>query len=136
MKTEIVIKLSKIDDLAKMLDEIVEEKLDNEFAGILQKWADVTKSANLNGNLKRLQIYVKKVEIYDSNEIYYLKAGSSKLYKKLEYDYLNSNFKYESYYIFSTLDTDDKIAIINNLNNSFDDYIGKMQKVIETIKTI
>jgi len=136
METQIEKQLQEINKLAVRLEIVVEEKLDNEFAEILQKWADATKFENLNGNLKRLQIYVKKVEIYDSNEIYYLKAGSSKLYKKLEYDYLNSNFKYESYYIFSTLDTDDKIAIINNLNNSFDDYIGKMQKVIETIKTI
>ena len=70
MKAQIEKQLQEISKLAVKLEVIVEEKLDNEFAGILQKWADATNYDMLQKeNLKRLKVY-SRFYSYDSYDIH------------------------------------------------------------------
>lgn len=134
MKTQIEKQLQEINKLAVRLEIVVEEKLDNVFAEIMQKWADVTKFETLlKEDLKRLKVY-RKMTKYNENTVYYLKTCEAKLYYVTEIDYKESNFKYEHTTLFSSLDVETKIAIINSLQEAFDSYIKVLQNYIETIK--
>lgn len=134
MKTQIEKQLQEINKLAVRLEIVVEEKLDNVFAEILQKWADATKFENpLKEDLKYLKVY-RKVAIYKESIVFYLKAGENKLYYVTEIDFKEKNFRYEYAKIFATLDVATKIAIINSLPEAFDNYIKLLQNYIETIK--
>ena len=65
MKAQIEKQLQEISKLAVKLEVIVEEKLDNKFADILQKWADATNYDMLQKeDLNRLKVYSRFYSYY------------------------------------------------------------------------
>ncbi len=137
MKAQIEKQLQEISKLAVKLEVIVEEKLDNEFAGILQKWADATNYDMLQKeNLKRLKVYSRIYSYYGMGTVYYLKTCEAKLYYVSQIDYNENNFKYERVVDFKTLEIYDKISIIRSLKDVFEKYIEDLNYYIETIKKL
>jgi hypothetical protein len=140
MKAQIEKQLQEISKLAVKLEVIVEEKLDNEFAGVLQKWADATNYDMLQKeNLKRLKVYSRfySYDSYDGMEtVYYLKTCEAKLYYVSQIDYNENNFKYEREVDFKTLQIYDKISIIRSLKDVFEKYIEDLNYYIEKIKKL
>lgn len=135
MKAQIEKQLQEISKLAVKLEVIVEEKLDNEFADILQKWADATNYDMLQKeDLNRLKVYSRFYSYYGMETVYYLKTCEAKLYYVSKIDYNENNFKYESEVKFNALQIYDKIAIMRKLNDVFEKYINDLKYYIETIK--
>jgi len=135
MKAQIEKQLQEISKLAVKLEVIVEEKLDNEFADILQKWADATNYDMLQKeDLNRLKVYSRFYSYYGMETVYYLKTCKAKLYYVSKIDYNENNFKYESEVKFNALQIYDKIAIMRKLNDVFEKYINDLKYYIETIK--
>lgn len=137
MKAQIEKQLQEISKLAVKLEVIVEEKLDNEFAGILQKWADATNYDMLQKeDLKRLKVYSRFYSYNGMETVYYLKTCEAKLYYVSEIDYKEDNFKYERVVDFKTLEIYDKISIMRSLKDVFEKYIKDLNYYIETIKKL
>lgn len=137
MKAQIEKQLQEISKLAVKLEVIVEEKLDNEFAGILQKWADATNYDMLQKeNFKRLKVYSRFYSYYGMETVYYLKTCEAKLYYVSQIDYNENNFKYERVVDFKTLEIYDKISIIRSLKDVFEKYKKDLNYYIETIKKL
>ena len=135
MKAQIEKQLQEISKLAVKLEVIVEEKLDNKFADILQKWADATNYDMLQKeDLNRLKVYSRFYSYYGMETVYYLKTCKAKLYYVSKIDYNENNFKYESEVKFNALQIYDKIAIMRKLNDVFEKYINDLKYYIETIK--
>lgn len=135
MKAQIEKQLQEISKLAVKLEVIVEEKLDNKFADILQKWADATNYDMLQKeDLNRLKVYSRFYSYYGMETVYYLKTCEAKLYYVSKIDYNENNFKYESEVKFNALQIYDKIAIMRKLNDVFEKYINDLKYYIETIK--
>lgn len=137
MKAQIEKQLQEISKLAVKLEVIVEEKLDNEFAGILQKWADATNYDMLQKeDLKRLKVYSRFYSYNGMETVYYLKTCEAKLYYVSEIDYKEDNFKYERVVDFKTLQIYGKISIMRSLKDVFEKYIKDLNYYIETIKKL
>lgn len=137
MKAQIEKQLQEISKLAVKLEVIVEEKLDNEFAGILQKWADATNYDMLQKKvLKRLKVYSRFYSYNGMEAVYFLKTCEAKLYYVSEIDYKEDNFKYERVVDFKTLEIYDKISIMRSLKDVFEKYIKDLNYYIETIKKL
>ena len=137
MKAQIEKQLQEISKLAVKLEVIVEEKLDNEFAGILQKWADATNYDILQkGYSKRLKVYSRFYSYNGMEPVYYLKTCEAKLYYVSKNDYYENNFKYEREVDFKTLQIYDKISIIRSLKDFFEKYIEDLNYYIEIIKKL
>jgi hypothetical protein len=137
MKAQIEKQLQEISKLAVKLEVIVEEKLDNEFAGILQKWADATNYDMLQKeDLRRLRVCSRFCSCYGMEAVYYLEACEAKLYYVSKIDYDENNFKYERGVDFKTLQIYDKISIIRSLKDVFEKYIEDLNYYIETIKKL
>jgi len=137
MKAQIEKQLQEISKLAVKLEVIVEEKLDNEFAGILQKWADATNYDMLQKeDLKRLKVYSRFYSYYGMETVYYLKTCEAKLYYVSKNYYDENNFKYEREVDFKTLQIYDKISIIRSLKDVFEKYIEDLNYYIERIKKL
>ena len=135
MKAQIEKQLQEISKLAVKLEVIVEEKLDNKFADILQKWADATNYDMLQKeDLNRLKVYSRFYSYYGMETVYYLKTCEAKLYYVSKIDYNENNFKYESEVKFNALQIYDKIAIMRKLNDVFEKYINDLKYYIEKIK--
>jgi len=137
METQIEKQLQEISKLAVKLEVIVEEKLDNEFAGILQKWADATNYDMLQKeDLKRLKVYSRFYSYNVMEPVYYLKTSEANLYYVSKNDYNENNFKYERGVDFKTLQISDKISIIRSLKDVFEKYIEDLNDYIERIKKL
>lgn len=135
MKAQIEKQLQEISKLAVKLEVIVEEKLDNKFADILQKWADATNYDMLQKeDLNRFKVYSRFYSYYGMETVYYLKTCEAKLYYVSKIDYNENIFKYESEVKFNALQIYDKIAIMRKLNDVFEKYINDLKYYIETIK--
>ena len=75
MKKSIEKQITGIRETVKKLGVLVDEKLDKEFNEIMQNWASATSTNMLNGDLKKLKIYID-----DNNRNYFIKSGDTILY--------------------------------------------------------
>ncbi len=129
MKKSIEKQITGIREAVKKLGVLVDEKLDKEFNEIMQNWASATSTDMLNGDLKKLKIYID-----DNNRNYFIKSGDTILYYNIWQSDGSGCYDCSEFVInFEDLNIEIKLNILHNIGVVLNEYFMKLQDYIEKI---